>query len=227
MSVPALEIGVLLAERLGLPLPRREGHDLAGPCIACQSSDAFRLYAETGVAQCYSCQGKWSPFQLAETVLKSPDQARALMDELGLFQSKADGHGAGFATGDPIEVIARQKGITPEALKAFGAKSIGANRIRLPAYGPDGKPCTKFTIGTDCGKGRFAKGKRAGLFFPHVDGRVRLPKPGETWHLVEGPKDAAALPRSRSSGLRSEYQPAGGKVRSSICGREYRTCARP
>jgi hypothetical protein len=43
------------------------------------------------------------------------------------------------------------------------------------------------------GKGLFARGKNAGLFFPHVDGKVRLPKPGETWHLVEGPKDAAAL----------------------------------
>src|SRR6516225_9628000 len=43
------------------------------------------------------------------------------------------------------------------------------------------------------GKGLFAKGKPAGLFLPHVEGRVRLPKPGERWHLSEGPKDAAAL----------------------------------
>ena len=39
----------------------------------------------------------------------------------------------------------------------------------------------------------FAKGKPAGLFFPHEDGKVRLPKADETWHVVEGPKDAAAL----------------------------------
>src|SRR5260370_4088791 len=43
------------------------------------------------------------------------------------------------------------------------------------------------------GKGLFAKGKRAGLFFPHVDGKARLPSSGEVWQRVEGPKDAAAL----------------------------------
>jgi hypothetical protein len=55
-------IGVELANRLGLPLNRREGHDLAGPCIACKSSDAFRLHQQTSVGHCYSCQGRWSPF---------------------------------------------------------------------------------------------------------------------------------------------------------------------
>ena len=39
----------------------------------------------------------------------------------------------------------------------------------------------------------FASGKKAGLFFPHEGDEVRLPRPGETWHLVEGCKDAAAL----------------------------------
>src|SRR5262249_42042978 len=34
---------------------------------------------------------------------------------------------------------------------------------------------------------------KAGLFFPHADGKVRLPQSGEVWHIVEGPKDAAAL----------------------------------
>ncbi len=33
----------------------------------------------------------------------------------------------------------------------------------------------------------------ADMFFPHVDGQVRLPQPGEVWHMVEGVKDAAAL----------------------------------
>lgn len=69
--------------------------------------------------------------------------------------------------------------------------------IRLPCYGPDGKQCTTFSMSTQAStkanKGLFAKGKPAGLFFPHVDGKVRLPRAGETWHLVEGPKDAAAL----------------------------------
>src|SRR5713101_4400246 len=80
------KMGVELANRLGLQLNRREGHDLAGPCIACKSSDAFRLHQQTGVAHCFSCHGKWSPFQVAETVLQSREQAKDLLVEMGLFK---------------------------------------------------------------------------------------------------------------------------------------------
>ncbi|GIW78767.1 MAG: hypothetical protein KatS3mg105_0574 [Gemmatales bacterium] len=186
-------IGIELASRLGLPLNRREGHDLAGPCISCNSSDAFRLHEKTGVGYCYSCCSRWSPFQVAETVLGDRERAKELMRELGVFPS----NGSNARIGDPIEIIARQKGITPESLRAFGAQTISPTTIQLPAYGPDGKPCTTFTIstkpGTRANKGLFAKGKPAGLFFPDENGKVRLPRPGEVWHMVEGPKDAAAL----------------------------------
>jgi hypothetical protein len=185
------QIGVELADRLGLRL-RREGHDLAGPCIACKSSDAFRLHQQTGVAHCFSCQGKWSPFQVAETVLQDRERAKALLVELGVFKPAWNNTSANH-TGDPVEAIARQKGISPESLKAFGASTLSATVISLPAYGPDGMKCTTFTMSTQGGKGLFAKGKNAGLFFPHIDGKVRLPQAGEVWHLVEGPKDAAAL----------------------------------
>ncbi len=183
-------IGIELASRLGLQLNRREGHDLAGPCIACKSSDAFRLHHQTGVGHCYSCQGKWSPFQVAETVLRDRERAKALLVEMGVFQPTTNNS---TSVTDPIAAIARQKGITPESLRAFGAQAVSTNAIRLPAYGPDGKTCTTFSMTVQGGKGLFAKGKKAGLFFPHADGKVRLPQPGEVWHLVEGPKDAAAL----------------------------------
>lgn len=193
---PKSDVGVALASRLGLALDKREGHDLAGPCIACKSSDAFRLHMHTGVAQCYSCGGKWSPFQLAEAVVRDRNQAKNLLVELGLFKPGPEGNGQPVPA-DPIETIARQKGVTAESLRAFGAKVISPTTIHLPCYGPDGKPCTRFSIssktGTQANKGLFAKGKPAGLFFPHVDGQVRLPKLGEVWHLVEGVKDAAAL----------------------------------
>jgi hypothetical protein len=181
--------GVELAHRLGFQLSRREGHDLAGPCIACKSSDAFRLHQQTGVAQCYSCHGKWSPFQLAEAVLNDRESAKALLIEIGIFQS----NGKALPTTDPITAIAQSKGITTESLRALGARAVSPKEVSLPAFGPDGKTCTTFTMSVKGGKGLFVKGKHAGLFFPHVDGKVRLPKPGETWHLVEGPKDAAAL----------------------------------
>lgn len=186
------QIGINLANRLGLALPKREGHDLAGACIACESSDAFRLHMQSGVAQCYSCHAKWSPFQLAERVLGNREQAKALLVEMGVF--KPEPGSTVLALGlDPVESVARQKGITAAALVAFGAKIVTPATIHLPAYGPDGKECSHFSLDTKGGKGLFAKGKKAGLFFPHVGGKVRLPQAGETWHLVEGPKDAAAL----------------------------------
>lgn len=184
------QIGIDLASRLGLQLPRREGHDLAGACIVCKSSDAFRLHQQTGVGHCYSCQGKWSPFQVAETVLRDREQAKAMLVEMGVYQSTVN---SSTPVTDPIAEISRQKGITPKSLRAFGAQTVSTNLIRLPVYGPDGKTCTTFSMSVQGGKGLFAKGKPAGLFFPHVDGKVRLPKPGEIWHVVEGPKDAAAL----------------------------------
>jgi len=189
---PNSQIGVELANRLGLQLDRSEGHDLAGRCIACDSSDAFRLHQQTGVGHCFSCQGKWSPFQVAETVIRDRERAKALFVEMGVFQPTGRNASANH-TADPIEAIARQKGITPESLRVFGAQAVSASAIRLPAYGPDGKPCTTFTMTVQGGKGLFAKGSKAGLFFPHLDGKVRLPAPGEVWHLVEGPKDPAAL----------------------------------
>lgn len=194
MTVPInlnSQIGVELASRLGLQLPRREGHDLAGPCISCSSSDAFRLHQQSGVGHCYSCNGKWSTFQVAETVLRNRDQAVALLVEMGVFKPSING--TPTPPVDPVTAIAKQKRITPEALRAFGAQALSASVVQLPAYGPDGKTCTTFTLSVKGDKGLFAKGKHAGLFFPHVDGKVRLPKAGEIWHLVEGPKDAAAL----------------------------------
>jgi hypothetical protein len=186
------QIGKILASRLGLQLNKREGHDLAGPCIACKSSDAFRVHLQTGVAHCYSCGGKWSPFQLTEVVLRDREQAKALLVQIGVFEPDPNGNGQAVRI-ETLTAIARQKGITAAALTAFGAKVITPTTIRLPAYGPDGKECSHFSLDTKGGKGLFAKGKKAGLFLPHVDGRVRLPQAGEIWHLVEGPKDAAAL----------------------------------
>lgn len=186
-------IGTALAARLGLTITKREGHDLAGPCVACTSSDAFRIHQETGVAYCYSCGAKWSPFRLAEDVLGSAEQAKSLMVELGIFQPPSRENGKPHAnTADPLATVARQKGVPADSLKAYGTKG-SSDAIVLPAYGPDGAQCTTMTISVRGGKGMFARGKPAGLFFPHDENGVRLPKPGETWHLVEGPKDAAAL----------------------------------
>ena len=167
--------GELLAERLGLELEDQDGHDLAGPCIVCPSSDAFRLHEDTGVAHCYSCQGGWPPFQVAEIILHDRQQAIDLLVDIGLFERRRNGSEPPVPM-DPIASIARDKHVTPASLRAFGAQPVSATEIQLPAYGPDGEPCTIFTMSSAGGKGLFAKGRPAGLFFPHVDGNVRLPQ---------------------------------------------------
>ena len=193
--------------------------DLAGPCIACKSSDAFRIQLQTGVAHCYSCGGKWSPFQLTEAVLRDREQAKALLVEIGVFKPDLNSNGHAVQV-ETLTAIARQKGITAAALAAFGARVITPTTIHLPAYGPDGKECSHFSLDTKGGKGLFAKGKKAGLFFPHVDGKVRLPQVGEIWHLVEGPKDAAALHDLGLLAIWPSCGKAGGAWRAAIttCG---------
>jgi hypothetical protein len=189
------QIGVALAARLGFGEYKREGHDLAGPCVACNSSDAFRLHQQSGVAHCFSCGARWSPFQLAEHVLGDRQQAKQLMVDLGAFKPETEPpiNGATSAVPDPVGMIARQKSISRASLVAYGAKPMTTDSIFLPAFGPDGSQCTHFRLHADGSKGLFSKGRPAGLFFPHKDGKVRLPLEGETWLLVEGPKDAAAL----------------------------------
>ncbi len=193
---PDSEVGIVLASHLGRKLDKLEGHDLVGPCITCKSSDAFHLHVQTGVGHCFSCGGKWSPFQVAEVVLGNREQAKQLLVEIGLFKPDS---GTEAVPADSIEAIARQKGVTANSLRAFGAKVVSPTSIQFPCYGPDGKNCTTFSMSTKTGsqanKGLFAKGRPAGLFFPQKGGWVRLPKPGEAWHLVEGVKDAAALQR--------------------------------
>jgi len=59
---------------------------------------------------------------------------------------------------------------------------------RVPVYDELGEKHSYFDLAPG-GKGWFKRGQGAsGMFFPG-----RLPQPGETWHLVEGCKDAAAL----------------------------------
>lgn len=183
-------LGVELANRLGLSGLKRQGKELVGPCPACPSSDAFNLNAQEGVSHCFSCNRAWSPLQLAEEVLRDRDAAKQAMIDLGVFEKNRNGRAA---PADPLETIARQKSVPRDSLVAYGAVEVRSDAIQLPAYGPDGEQCSTCTLKTANSKGLFAKGTKAGLFFPHSDGKVQLPQSGETWLVAEGPKDAAAL----------------------------------
>src|SRR5260370_902779 len=79
--------------------------------------------------------------RVAERGLRDRGRAKALLVEMGVFQASGNST-SGNHTVDPVAAIAQQKGITPESLRAFGAQAVSASGIKLPAYGPDGKPCT-------------------------------------------------------------------------------------
>jgi len=184
--------GAALADHLGLSLPRREGRDLAGACIECQSSDAFRLQINTGVAYCHSCEGRWSPLRLAEKVLGNQRDAWNALIQVGLADERHE-HNGHSPKVDLLDRVAREKGIKPDDLRRYGARVEG-DAVVLPAYDSSGEQCTTFSMRPGNGKGLFEKGKPAGVFLPHDEnGNVRRPQPGEDWGAVEGPKDAAAL----------------------------------
>jgi len=184
--------GAQLADRLGLTILGEEGHDLKGPCISCDSSDAFRIHQDKGVAQCYSCSKAWSPFDLCKTVLRDHDAAKKVMVEVGLWEPEETYRNGNASTPDPDAVLAdwaarKGPGITVAAWKAYGGRAANKNLV-LPMYGPDGEACSTFRITEKDPKGRNEYGKSAGLFFPG-----RRPKTSERWLMVEGAKDAAAL----------------------------------
>lgn len=89
-----MDCGRKLAEILQLPTIGSEGHDVKGPCVECDSSDAFRVHEETGVAYCHSCGGRWSPLQLSQEVLGSEELAWRALEESGLEKPRSD-HGRG------------------------------------------------------------------------------------------------------------------------------------
>ena len=178
--------GRLLAQRLGLTIDGREGHDLTGPCIACDSSDAFRLHEDTGVAQCYSCSRAWSPFDLAKVVRGDQGAAVEDMTAVGFFD------GTPSANGDDWEAVVREwetkKGVPRGGFAKFRPKVGRGQSLIFPMYGPDWKACSTCRLSDKFPKGRYEKGKPVGLFFPG-----KRPEPGQTWILVEGVKDAGAL----------------------------------
>lgn len=202
LSAPSTcEAGVTLAERLGLGLVKREGNNLAGPCPypGCGSSDAFRLEVNTGIGHCFACGQKSSAYALAEMRLRTSFAATQLLKDLRLWRESETSQCI-----DPIGTVAVEKQCPREALVMFGAIADDGC-VRIPTWGPDGKPLGNYAKatgnGTACGhfrmwpgakgdtaKGLCEKGRRAGVFFPG-----RLPQPGESWVIVEGVKDSAAL----------------------------------
>jgi len=197
-------LGAALAERLNLSIIGNEGHDLKGPCPNCPSSDAFRLHADSGVAYCYSCGYSASAFQLAEKVLGDREAAKSIMVELGIFEARhsTNGHCSSSTAPavDPVELVAKAKGVTSDSLRAFGTRRLDDLVTETPLWTEDGKLCGRFQLGAPGDKdekrvkGKLTKGSNHGLFLRYVSGESPvMPQPGETYLITEGVKDAAKL----------------------------------
>lgn len=116
---------------------------------------------------------------------------RVIGDYLGMSNGRPQSNGQN----DIVSEYARRKRVPLEFFKRYGAHVAQRGKLtvaRVPMYGPDGEQCSYIdfaTLDEKWLKGVNAKGKPAGLFLK--DGK--LPKSGQTVHLVEGVKDAAAL----------------------------------
>lgn len=158
------------------------------PCPKCGGTDRFRIIdKERGALFCGQCFDKQNGDGLAAlqwlTGLQFPEVVRMVADYVGTGQTSQ--------AIDPLTLVARQKRVKPESFKAYGAE-IQAGAVVFPCYGPTGERCSTFSLWPNNGKGKFAKDKKAGLFFPTLDNQPQHPLPDETWLFVEGVKDAAA-----------------------------------
>ena len=169
------------------------------PCPWCDGDTRFRLVdREAGAVFCNKCFNKKNGDFLA-AIMKGrnvgfPEACHLAAEFLGLITTPGSATQPAL---DPLQRLARDKHAPEESLAAYGAK-IQDNSVVFPVYDETGQRCNDFTIwpaGNDKErKGLFGKDKPAGLFWPHDEfDRPTLPKPGQTWLVVEGVKDAAAL----------------------------------
>ena len=129
------------------------------------------------------------------------------IDDSDLFGEREHWRGNGVhhkdaTTDDIVARLCQIKNMSLESALKYGAKpAMRAGRygerpvVRFPVFDNDAREHSYFDISPDAAKsdklckGLLKEGKgSSGIFIPG-----RSPLPGETWHLVEGVKDAAAL----------------------------------
>jgi len=168
------------------------------PCPHCGGRDRFRLIdAEAGAVLCNQCfnerNGDGFSTLMWLTGVDFPEAVRRVGNYLGI--PSTNGHNGHHA--DPLDAFCRSKRVPRDSAIAYGA-TVAGDAVEFPSWYPDGTPASTFTVKPSSTsdkqrKGLWPKGGKAGLFLPVVDGKARLPTAGETWHILEGVKDAAAL----------------------------------
>lgn len=167
------------------------------PCPRCGGTDRFRVFsdfAETGGMNCSQCHAEKNGDGIAAVMWLNNESFRdagnRLAAHLGIQPSRnGNGHH------DVVADVASRKRVPLESWKAFGAHQAERGKLtvcRVPMFDEHGEQCSHFdfcTMDEKWLKGIAAKDLPAGLFLRGG----QLPKPDEVVHLVEGPKDAAAL----------------------------------
>jgi len=166
------------------------------PCPVCGGESVIwpaKSAEKTGSIACRKCTNEKPTGDGIATVAKfggltMGDAAKAIAAHLGI-----DGSSGPTIKRDIVSEVCKDKRMPLDAFMQFGPtvekRGKGRNEVaRVKVYNERGLLHSYFDFAPGQ-KGWFARGEgMSGMFFPG-----RLPQPGETWHLVEGGKDAAAL----------------------------------
>lgn len=188
-------IEVLVAA--GIPDDVLDGNNHPCPRPGCGGEDSFqttRDVNERGAVICRQCFNKPNGDVISAVQwwreCSSTEALEFISDVIGLTSESSPAKKE-----DVIERVARANNMPLESFSKFGVMAAKRNRTtvaRVPAYDGRGEIHSHFDLapqGGELNKGMFARGNgKSGMFFPG-----RKPKPEETWYMVEGVKDAAAL----------------------------------
>jgi hypothetical protein len=179
----------------GLPHELLDGR--GHPCPKCGGTDrfsAFRDVETAGGVMCRRCFNEKNGDGFAALMwlrdCSFPEAVEFVAETLGIHTSMGAPRKPDVAL-CIVESVADAKKMPLMAFQQFGAESATRGKqivARVPVYDEHGEVHSYFDLTPD-GKGLFKRGKgSSGMFFPG-----QLPQAGETWLLVEGVKDAAAL----------------------------------
>lgn len=181
----------------GLPADCLSGR--GQPCPKCGGEDRFGVdknVGDNGAVFCRHCFTKSSTIKPGDGVASvawlrdtsNGEASKWIADRLGLTGKPAEAV-------DIIKATCIDKRMPIDKFKLFGVTEAQRGQspqrfsvCRIDVYNDAGRVHSHFDLWPG-DKGRCKRGKgNAGMFFPG-----RLPEAGETWLLVEGVKDAAAL----------------------------------
>lgn len=174
-------------------IPRELLDGLHHPCPKCGGKDRFRLVdAQAGAVRCNQCfPTECGDFIAAIQWMTGQAFPVALRSAADYVDVRANG--TGHTSPDVMTAFCRQKHVTVESLRSYGATVARRgveDVVRVPMVNEKAEVVGHQDYGLSgaLAKGLTVKGEKAGLFVPG-----RLPKAGETVIAVEGVKDAAGL----------------------------------